>query len=508
MRSPFAPLPLLVLSPPNSELFELLQEADRLVRRHPIILQSIEADLDLHGKNKKVLRLEDAKWREARSLPLPTVQNATRLVPCAEQLVLGTGRPRTPAYVLYMFLVGRGYYGGFKSADAMVLLQESTTLTIFLAHQGMSMPGGSTLSELANAVSNESRELILDAQLKEVLAEGWDNFDQLLQDSTAVEANTQWPKDSQLMVDLVGRLLRRGDKLSRFAMSDFKDAPANKALKKIASLHKRISMGIRTEGERKKAYVALLGLVRRVRRRLGPLVVRARRESMLLNILPSRRDMALRLVLWLESDLANLQKVMDACEARVVYQRKVPVEEKTLSVADPSASFIVKGGREPVMGYKPQLGRSGKGFVIGLIVPSGNAADSGQLVPMFEQATKRTGVIPSVVSVDDGYASRAGREDLKARGVKVVSISGSKGKHITPEQDWEDADYVAARNSRSAVESLMFTIKHGFDFGRVARRGLANVRAELLEKVLAYNFCRMAKCRLQMAAQSTSSEAA
>jgi hypothetical protein len=29
----------------------------------------------------------------------------------------------------------------------------------------------------------------------------------------------------------------------------------------------------------------------------------------------------------------------------------------------------------------------------------------------------------------------------------------------------------------------------------MARRGIENVRAEMLEKVLAYNFCRMAKCR-------------
>ncbi len=37
----------------------------------------------------------------------------------------------------------------------------------------------------------------------------------------------------------------------------------------------------------------------------------------------------------------------------------------------------------------------------------------------------------------------------------------------------------------------MFTIKDGFEFGELGRRGLAAVRAELLEKALAYNFCRI-----------------
>ena len=88
------------------------------------------------------------------------------------------------------------------------------------------------------------------------------------------------------------------------------------------------------------------------------------------------------------------------------------------------------------------------------------------------------------------YASAAGRATLLNRGVKDVNISGSKGKKITPVADWDSEAYAVARDDRSAVESLMYTIKYGFDFGRVARRGLENVRAELLKKVLAYNSCR------------------
>ncbi len=41
----------------------------------------------------------------------------------------------------------------------------------------------------------------------------------------------------------------------------------------------------------------------------------------------------------------------------------------------------------------------------------------------------------------------------------------------------------------------MFTIKSGFNFGKVMRRGIDNVRAELLEKVMAYNFCRIVEIR-------------
>ena len=80
-------------------------------------------------------------------------------------------------------------------------------------------------------------------------------------------------------------------------------------------------------------------------------------------------------------------------------------------------------------------------------------------------------------------------------GVKDISISGAKGKKLTDPGDWDSKEYREARRNRSAVESLMFTIKDGFEFGELGRRGLEAVREELLEKVLAYNCCRIVLMR-------------
>jgi IS5 family transposase len=497
MSAPFAPVPLLFLSPPDSEFFALLQEANQLVVREPPILERIEADLDRHAKEKKAMRIQDAQWVEAQSANLPAM-DAGRGIVTPDALRLHTGRPRTSAYVVYMLMVGRGFFGGFKSSAARTLLLESKTMEVFLTNQGLRLPGFSTAHELVNAVSNDTRSFILDAQLREVLNERWDDFSKLLMDSTAVEGNTQWPKDSHLMADLVARLLHRGAMLGRLGLPRIDEPRAAKVLKKMVSLDKRISMGAGKPGserERKKLYTDLLRLARKAWALLEPHVRRTAQALTTLQSQPSQHLKAARFVEWLRTDLQNLVQVIECCRTRVVENRKVHAADKVLSVADPDAALIVKGGREPVVGYKPQLGRSGAGFVVGLIVPQGNAADCSQLVPMFEQVVTRTGVTPGVVSTDDGYAFRTSRDHLMDAGAKVVSISGSKGKRITPPEDWDDPAYQAARNDRSAVESLMFTLKHGFDFGRVARRGLENVEAEMLEKVLAYNFCRMATCR-------------
>ena len=114
---------------------------------------------------------------------------------------------------------------------------------------------------------------------------------------------------------------------------------------------------------------------------------------------------------------------------------------------------------------------------------------------MVDEVVRRTSVVPKVISVDDGYASAANMAAMKARGIEVISIHGSKGRALTARADWKSDAYVLARDQRSAIESLMFTLKHGFDFGEVARRGLAAAHGELLEKVLAYNLCHLARMR-------------
>jgi hypothetical protein len=299
------------------------------------------------------------------------------------------------------------------------------------------------------------------------------------------------------MADIVARLWRRGGKLEVGGLPNFDEPHIAKVLGEMSSLAREISLGLGSKKPHKRRclYRKLLKLANRAIKLLTPQVEQTRQALQKLDVLPSLHARAARLVEWLKTDMENLRRVVQCCEARVLRDEKVPVEEKVLSVSDPDVGFIAKGGREPVVGYKPQLARSGNGFITGLIVPRGNASDSCQLVPMFEQVVGRTGVIPEIVSVDDGYSSAKSRKTLKTRGVKIVSISGSKGKKITPDEDWNSEDYTTARDNRSAVESLMFTIKNRFDFGRVARRGLENVRAELLEKVLAYNFCRLAACR-------------
>jgi hypothetical protein len=116
---------------------------------------------------------------------------------------------------------------------------------------------------------------------------------------------------------------------------------------------------------------------------------------------------------------------------------------------------------------------------------------------MVKEQITNTGVIPAMTSADDGYSSQEGREVL-GLGVKVVSISGAKGKRLLEARQWKSRPHRQARGERSAIESLVFTLKEDFEFGEMARRSHQNVLAEMLEKVLAYNISQIIRARKKL----------
>lgn len=130
-----------------------------------------------------------------------------------------------------------------------------------------------------------------------------------------------------------------------------------------------------------------------------------------------------------------------------------------------------------------------------LLVPEGNPNDSSMLEEGVKEWIIQTKVVPELVNVDDGFTSEEGRWNVKGMGVNEVSFSGGTGKRITDQDTWESEIHRKARRDRSAVESTVFTMKDGYEFGRMSRCGIESVRAEMLEEVLAHNFMRMVQVK-------------
>src|SRR5229473_1646920 len=495
------PRQLVFLTPVDSQLNDFLNEIHQIAIFEPSIVERIDEDLDLHAKKKKLLRLIDAQFLAGQTPDLPKLQLQLRELKL-DDIDLETGRPRTEAYLVYLFLMLRGFNGGCKDQHARLLLEESITLRVWLEHLGLELPPASTLSENINAVSNQTRGLIHQVQLRWILEQGLDDFQKCFIDSTAVEANTERPTDSTILVRLIARICTAGGNLHRLDLPDMNQIGLLEQQEELRRLSQQIHFlngKARGAAKRKKVYFQLLRRARRLRKRLlRDLELVRRNLEGRTDLPPSRRLKGEEALCFIAEDLAALEQAANVCERRVMEQEKVPMAEKIISLSDSDASFIVKGGWNTVVGYRPQLARSGGGFVTGLVLPRGNAADSPHLVPMVKEQITNTGVIPSVVSADDGYSSQEGLEEVLGLGVKVVSISGAKGKKLIEAQQWKSQHYRQARAERSAIESLVFTLKEGFEFAQMMRRTHENVLAEMLEKVLAYNISQIIRVRKKL----------
>jgi hypothetical protein len=482
----------LFLPVPDTDFRDFLEEVDELARFAPEIIKAIEADLDLHAREKKSLRLADRKFIESQTTDLPCIDIEEREIQIGD-LSLAAGRPRMPAKAVYIFLMMRGFLGSLSTQQSVRFLHESISVYAWLQDCGLQMPGVSTIIDNVNAVSHTTRELIFSRQIARIFDDQLDDFQHQTIDSTSVKANSCWPTDSKILTGLLTRGYRLGQMLDTVGLKNFKKGWVPRWLEEMDKQVFQITLAAGKPNVKAKFHQQYRQLLTRGKKVLAALEKEFASLEQVLQIeafAPSQRIMIGRVVEQLRSDLSDARRVIQYTHDRVFEQKNLPSKEKVLSLSDGSAAFIQKGSREPVIGYKPQLVRSANGFVASLLVPEGNAADASMLVESIMDAFSRTGVIANSVSTDDGYASAKGRDILLALGVKTISISGAKGKKLTTPEDWESEAYQEARRYRSAVESLMFTIKDGFAFGQLGRRGIEAVRDELLEKVLAYNCCR------------------
>lgn len=483
---------------PETELSALCREVEQIAKQDPKILELIVADQDKHAKEEKKNRILDRQWRESKLTHLPGMEPSLRVEIKAEELTLEQGRKRMAPQIVLFFLILRGYIGGFKAKATHTFVKESMTIYNFLDRNSFKMPGWSTIIDNVNQVCNQTRSYILNSQLARILGERLDDLAELTIDSTSVSANTCWPTDSGILLQLTERIWRLGQKLDSFGIVNIAPRRFTHIIKLLKQYHKSICMSAGKKNSRNKIKILYRKALKESKSALNAFekeMLKVNRAVACIDIEPTKLLQLSRMVEIMTADVENLARVISYCTDRIELEKTVKSNEKIMSNSDKDAAFIQKGQREAVIGYKPQVGRSHKGFITCLNVPEGNAADSGQLEPMVDQHIERTGIIPGIVSTDDGYACADTKRSVEEKGVGIVSINGAKGKKITPEEDWESDLFKDVRNNRSSVESLMFTIKHNHQFGRVMRRGIDDVRGELLEKVLAYNFCRIIEIR-------------
>ncbi len=494
---------------PDSELKDIVLETLQLFNFDPTICSLIQADIDRAAQASKKLRLVDAVECLSRTPALPcmpavTVEDVRSMD--SSRLVLGDGRPRSldaeAVGVLHAIL---GHLGSLTSKDAWERIRDSRVVAAYF--EGRGIPSRSTVHEAVNCISPETCNYILDAQLRQALAEGLDDFASVTADSFSVWGNTAWPTDSAMIHGLLRRAWHVATRLPKFDMSTFAPGWMVLWLDRLRDLDRKIAFACGKANSKRK----IRRLYERVFARAE--IVLAKLDSQFDRLLPAWADelarhaprTRARLEQWLDrmiNDIADAARVLAYAAARIREDKTTQMEDKVLSLSDGSVAYIKKGDRQPVIGYKPQVMRSRNGFVTAFELKQGNLSDASRLVPLVNQHVGRTGTVPVCVSVDDGYSSEKNWTELKLKGVAVVSMNGAKGRKVIPDSEWDSDAYKRARNDRSAVESLVFTLRFKFHLYVFSRRGVDNVEKEMYGKVIAHNLWRTALLRKRAAAQA------
>ncbi len=491
-----------ILNSPDTELKEIFLEGFKLLRFDPLILDRIAKDINRTAKEKKAMRLTDQAWYSQLSGTFPGFESLCKVEDFdPETLCLLEGRPRLmdPESIFFLMMC-RGHLDSVTSKQAADRLKDSALIRNYFEARSMKVPAPNTIFDNINAVTNDTRDYIYESQMRMIMESGLDTMNHVAMDSFSVSGNTEWPTDSRMLLKFLQRAYHIGHAvLKNFGLPGFTKAYIPKWLKKMKKLEFELENTCGKPNSKKKVKRLYRDYLKHVNKILLRLIRRIdeciSEWEDIDHLPPSRQVMVQAAIDRLVFDIESVIHIYTYTENRVFHGIQLPAPEKILSLSDECAAFIKKGGREAVIGYKPQVVRSGEGFITAFELQEGNPSDSKRLQPLINQHCKNTHSVPDTVAVDDGYSSRKNRKALKNMGIKTVAISGSKGKNITPASEWNSPEHQDARKSRSAVESIIFVLRYKFHLDSFTRRELKGVTAELTEKVIVHNFWRISYLR-------------
>ena len=189
-----------------------------------------------------------------------------------------------------------------------------------------------------------------------------------------------------------------------------------------------------------------------------------------------------------------IERIIGQTERRVLRGETVAANEKIVSLFEPHADIIVKGGRKVQYGHKLNLTTGRSGLILDLVIEAGNPADSERFLPMLNRHIGFYGEPPRQTAADGGFASRHNLCEAKARGVRDVAFHKKAGLRVMDmvKSNWV---YRKLRNFRAGIESDISCLKRAYGLARCVWRGLDHFRAYVWSSAVAYNLALFARLK-------------
>ena len=361
-------------------------------------------------------------------------------------------------------------------------LEDSASFRAFARLPLAWSPKKSVLQQTISALRPQTWEAVNQALLVSAQQEKLESGGTVRIDSTVSAALMHQPSDSTLLWDAVRvmtRLLRRAGRLPGAPAMRWRDR------RRLAKKRARAIDYSRGKAKKRVLYRELIAAVQ---------ATRAELQAVAEGLAETVGMAAERWRAGVNHYLPLIARIIAQSERRVLKGEAVPAGEKLVSLFEPHADIIVKGGREVQYGHKLNLATGKSGLILDVVVEDGNPADAERFLPMLDRQIARRGAPPRQTAADGGYASRDNLKQAKARGVQDVAFHKKCGIAVADmvRSPWV---YRRLRNFRAGIEAGISCFKRAYGGARCTWRGLDHFKAYIWSAVVAHNLMLFARLK-------------
>ena len=361
-------------------------------------------------------------------------------------------------------------------------LEDSVSFRAFARLPLAWSPKKSVLHHTIAAIGAETWEAINQALLANAKQDRLESGATVRLDSTVTAALMHEPSDSALLWDAVRvmtRLLRRAAALPAAPAIRWRDR------RRLAKKRARAIEYSRGPDKKRQLYGELIAAAQ---------ASRAELQAVAAGLAEITATAVARWRAEVDHYLPLIARVITQSQRRVLDGEAVPAGEKLVSLFEPHADIIVKGGRQVQYGHKLNLAAGQSGLILDVVIETGNPADAERFLPMLDRHIARSGAPPRQTAADGAYASRANLAAAKARGVTDVAFHKKCGIAIADmvKSRWV---YRRLRNFRAGIEAVISCVKRAYGAARCTWRGLAHFKAYVWSAVVAHNLVLYARLK-------------
>ena len=361
-------------------------------------------------------------------------------------------------------------------------LEDSASFRAFARLPLAWTPKKSVLHHTIGAIRAETWEAVNQALLVSAKQDRLESGATVRLDSTVSAAPMHEPSDSTLLSDavrVISRLLHRAEALPGAPSIRWRDR------RRLAKKRARAIEYSRGRDIKRQLYRDLIAATE---------ASRAELQAIAAGLAETTEPAVLRWRAELDHYLSLIARVISQTQRRVFDGEAVPAGEKLVSLFEPHADIILKGGRQVQYGHKLNLAAGRSGLILDVVIEDGNPADRERFLPMLDRHIARTGAAPRQTAADGGYASRANLTAAKDRGVIDVAFHKKCGIAVADmvKSPWV---YRRLRNLRAGIEAAISWFKRAYGGARCTWRGLDHFRAYIWSAVVAHNLVLFARLK-------------